>query len=89
MQAEISDAERAYIAQGVAQGLRNDGRGCRDMRPLELELGVIAQANGSARLRAGGTDVIVAVKVRAECVMPACIYAGAGCYFERSARAQR
>jgi len=64
MQAEVSDAEKAYIAQGVAQDLRNDGRGCRDLRALELELNVIAQANGSARLRVGGTDVIVAVKVR-------------------------
>jgi exosome complex component RRP42 len=63
MAAEISDAERAYIAQGVAQGLRNDGRGCRDVRPLELELGVVAAANGSARLHVGGTDVMVAVKV--------------------------
>jgi exosome complex component RRP42 len=65
MQAEISDAEKAYIAQGVAQDLRNDGRGCRDCRPLELELGVVAQANGSARLHVGGTDVMVGVKVRA------------------------
>jgi exosome complex RNA-binding protein Rrp42 (RNase PH superfamily) len=63
MQAEVSDAERLYIAQGVAQDLRNDGRGCRDLRPLELELGVIAAANGSSRLHVGATDVIAGVKV--------------------------
>lgn len=63
MQAEASGAEMVYIAQGVAQDLRNDGRGCRDLRALELELNVIAQANGSSRLHVGGTDVIVAVKV--------------------------
>ncbi|KAG2489638.1 hypothetical protein HYH03_011917 [Edaphochlamys debaryana] len=33
------------------------------MRPVELELGVIAQAAGSARLHMGATDVIVGVKV--------------------------
>ncbi|PNW85475.1 hypothetical protein CHLRE_03g188200v5 [Chlamydomonas reinhardtii] len=33
------------------------------MRPIELELGVIAQAAGSARLHIGATDVIVGVKV--------------------------
>ncbi|KAI8471434.1 MAG: ribosomal protein S5 domain 2-type protein [Monoraphidium minutum] len=63
MQSEVSDAEKAYIAQGVAQDLRNDGRGCRDLRPVELALDVIAAANGSARLRAGATDVIAGVKV--------------------------
>lgn len=34
-----------------------------DMRPVELQLGVIAQAAGSARLHLGATDVIVGVKV--------------------------
>lgn len=43
MPAGISGAERAYIAAGVGQDLRNDGRRCRDARPLELELDVIAQ----------------------------------------------
>lgn len=33
------------------------------MRPVELQLGVIAQAAGSARLHLGATDVIVGVKV--------------------------
>ncbi|KXZ56980.1 hypothetical protein GPECTOR_1g885 [Gonium pectorale] len=33
------------------------------MRPLELDLGVIAQAAGSARLHVGATDVIVGVEV--------------------------
>lgn len=64
MQAEISEAEKVYIAQGVAQDLRNDGRGCLDLRALEIELNVIAQANGSSRLHVGGTDVIVGIKVR-------------------------
>jgi ribonuclease PH len=32
---------------------------------VEIELGVIAAAAGSARVKLGGTDVVVAVKVKA------------------------
>jgi hypothetical protein len=53
----------SYIAQGIELGIRSDGRGSLDCRPLELELGLIAQAHGSARLHLGRTDVIVGVKV--------------------------
>ena len=45
-------------------GARNDGRDCSDFRPIELELGVVPQASGSARLHLGNTDVVVGVKVR-------------------------
>lgn len=63
----LSDAEVLYIAQGIEQGVRTDGRGCSDYRPLEFELGVIPQASGSARLHLGTTDVLVGVKVSAAC----------------------
>lgn len=59
----ISDGERLYIQQGIAADLRSDGRGRRSIRPLGLEANVIAQADGSARLRLGGTDVLVGIKV--------------------------
>lgn len=58
-----SQGERSFCSQCIAQGLRLDGRGLLDVRPLELELGLIAQASGSARLHLGSTDVIVGVKV--------------------------
>lgn len=61
----LSAAEREYITQGVEQNIRNDGRKREDFRAIELQLGVIAQASGSARLKLGNTDVIVGVKVRA------------------------
>lgn len=60
----LSSAEAAYIAAGVAQGLRSDGRGCLDVRPIEIQPGVLLRASGSARLRLGATDVLVGVKVR-------------------------
>lgn len=63
-----SAGEVAYTVGGVGEGLRADGRGREDFRAPDLELGVIQQATGSARFRLGGTDVLVAVKVR--CAAP-------------------
>jgi len=59
----ISDAEIAYIAGGILDGVRSDGRGCYDFRPIEVELDVVAQASGSARVHLGTTDVLVGVRV--------------------------
>ncbi|KAI6677576.1 hypothetical protein NL676_038372 [Syzygium grande] len=47
---------------GIAQDLRSDGRKRLTYRPIYVETGVIPQANGSARVRMGGTDVIASVK---------------------------
>ena len=58
----IGDAERRYIIAGAEQNVRSDGREQHDVRRIELQLGVIPQATGSARVRLAGTDVIVAVK---------------------------
>ncbi|KAF5839749.1 ribosomal protein S5 domain 2-type protein [Dunaliella salina] len=57
-----SSAEIDFCTQSCQHGIRLDGRACEDFRPLELELGLIAQASGSARLHLGSTDVIVGVK---------------------------
>lgn len=65
----LSEAERAYIEAGAAQGIRGDGRGMLDLRPVTLETGVLPTASGSARVRIGGvTDILVGVK--AEVVEP-------------------
>eukprot|EP00878_Enallax_costatus_P003984 GHUV01004207.1.p1 GENE.GHUV01004207.1~~GHUV01004207.1.p1 ORF type:complete len:283 (+),score=74.05 GHUV01004207.1:155-1003(+) len=61
--ADTSLGERIYIVQGIEQNIRTDGRSRRDYRPLEFETNVIAQADGSARLHLGSTDVLVGVKV--------------------------
>eukprot|EP00882_Tetradesmus_deserticola_P005713 GHRQ01006015.1.p1 GENE.GHRQ01006015.1~~GHRQ01006015.1.p1 ORF type:complete len:283 (+),score=101.25 GHRQ01006015.1:153-1001(+) len=61
--ADISVGERIYIVQGIEQDVRTDGRSRAQYRPLELEANVVAQADGSARLHLGPTDVLVGVKV--------------------------
>jgi exosome complex component RRP42 len=55
-------SERAFVRDGIEQSVRVDGRAREDYRSMVLELGVVPQASGSARLRLGGTDVMVAVK---------------------------
>lgn len=58
----LSEAEQRFLYDGVAQGLRSDGRGCFDCRRISFEMSPIVAAAGSCRLQAGDTDLIVAVK---------------------------
>ncbi|XP_048494620.1 uncharacterized protein LOC104887169 isoform X2 [Beta vulgaris subsp. vulgaris] len=58
----LSIGEQNFIQGGIAQDLRCDGRKRLCYRPIHVDTGVIPQANGSARVRIGGTDVIASVK---------------------------
>ncbi|XP_010907957.1 uncharacterized protein [Elaeis guineensis] len=58
----LSTGEKHFIHGGIAQDLRSDGRKRLHFRPISVETGVIPQANGSARVRLGATDVIVSIK---------------------------
>ncbi|BBN69516.1 3'-5'-exoribonuclease family protein [Prunus dulcis] len=58
----LSIGEKHFIQGGIAQDLRSDGRKRLTIRPIYVETGVISQANGSARVRMGATDVIACVK---------------------------
>lgn len=44
-----------------AEGLRFDGRRIDEMRPIQLEVGVLKQADGSASIRQGKTYIIAGV----------------------------
>lgn len=52
----------SFIQEGIAQNVRMDGRGRLDYRPMALEVNLVAQANGSARLVLSDTDVLVGIK---------------------------
>ncbi|KAG7022551.1 Exosome complex component RRP42, partial [Cucurbita argyrosperma subsp. argyrosperma] len=58
----LSVGEKLFIQGGIAQDLRTDGRRRLTYRPISVETDVISQANGSARVRMGGTEVIATVK---------------------------
>mmetsp|Transcript_21671 Transcript_21671/g.31742 ORF Transcript_21671/g.31742 Transcript_21671/m.31742 type:complete len:302 (-) Transcript_21671:184-1089(-) len=64
----LSAAERDFVAKGVEQGVRPDGRERLASRSIHLEMGVIPGAFGSAQAQCGGTKVVAAVK--AELVSP-------------------
>lgn len=65
----VSDAEKSYIEEGAAAGIRSDGRAHLDIRPVTLETGILPTASGSARVRIGAvTDILVGIK--AEVVEP-------------------
>lgn len=74
----ISEAERKFLLDGVAQGFRNDGRGCFDCRRITYETGTIPTASSSCRLRAGETDLIVGVKC--DIAKPSCQRPDAGMF---------
>jgi exosome complex component RRP42 len=51
------------IAQLISSGKRLDGRGLTDFREIQIELGIIERAEGSARVRLGKTEVLVGIKI--------------------------
>ncbi|MHB8584936.1 MAG: exosome complex protein Rrp42 [Thermoplasmatota archaeon] len=59
----ISEIQREYIHQLVRDGKRFDGRGFDDYRPVRIQTGLIQQAEGSARVHLGSTDVVAGVKL--------------------------
>jgi len=52
-----------YIANLANNGQREDGRQLDEFRPIRIEVNPIPNAEGSARVQIGNTDVIVGVKL--------------------------
>lgn len=63
-----SKSEKSYIQTSLLSDppFRADGRSLGDYRTISLETGVAALANGSARVNAGGTDILAACKLEVE-----------------------
>lgn len=59
-----------YIISNLSKGMRLDGRKPEEHRKIEVEIGPIEQAEGSARVRIGGTEVIAGVKMSAGAPFP-------------------
>eukprot|EP00434_Breviolum_minutum_P024553 symbB.v1.2.021688.t1/scaffold1889.1/size97066/3 len=58
----ISESQRQFLLDGVQQNLRSDGRGPFDYRRVIFELNAIPTCTSSCRLRAGETEVLIALK---------------------------
>jgi exosome complex component RRP42 len=63
-----SKSEKSYIQSSLLSDppLRADGRGLLDYRSILVETGIVAQANGSARVNVGGTEIVAACKLEVE-----------------------
>lgn len=59
----VADLKRDYISKLLAKGERVDGRRFDELRQLTVETNFIGSAEGSARVRLGGTEVVVGVKL--------------------------
>jgi exosome complex component RRP42 len=51
------------MREAISKSKRLDGRDLDEMRPLEIELGIIGKADGSSRVRLGNSEVVAGVKV--------------------------
>ena len=59
----ISRLKRRKIQEAVATGKRMDGRGLEDLREIDVKIGVLEKAEGSAEVHLGSTRVLVGVKI--------------------------
>jgi exosome complex component RRP42 len=55
--------QKRYISGHILKGMRLDGRKYDEYRKIEIEVNLIKQAEGSARVKIGDTEVIVGVKL--------------------------
>jgi exosome complex component RRP42 len=55
--------KKDYITKLAEQGKRVDGRTFDQYRPIEIETDIVKQAEGSARVKIGNTQVVVGIKM--------------------------
>ncbi|KAK4689365.1 hypothetical protein P7C73_g733, partial [Tremellales sp. Uapishka_1] len=73
MSTSLSPSEISYIITGLSHSshpTRQDGRGLLDTRPISISYGEAPQANGSARVVLGGTQVVAGVRLEVGDVEP-------------------
>ncbi len=58
-----NEDNRAHIINSIKNKVRPDGRSCEEFRDVKVEFGVIATAEGSARVTIGDTIVLAGVKM--------------------------
>lgn len=59
----VEHLRKQQMWEAISKGKRLDGRNLDELRPLNIDLGIIKKANGSARVNLGNSEVIAGVKV--------------------------
>ncbi len=60
----IAEIQRDHMYNLLMRGERVDGRAFDEYRPISIETGVIARAEGSAHVKIGESQVVVGVKIQ-------------------------
>jgi exosome complex component RRP42 len=58
----VPSVKRRQVMELAESGKRIDGRSLTDIRDLDIQVGIISKANGSAAVRLGGTYIVAGVK---------------------------
>jgi exosome complex component RRP42 len=59
----VEHLRKQQMWDSISKGKRLDGRNLDEIRPIEIEVGLVKKANGSARVKLGNTEVVAGVKV--------------------------
>jgi exosome complex component RRP42 len=59
----VEHLRKQQMWDSISKGKRLDGRSLDEIRSIEIEVGLIRKANGSARVKLGNSEVIAGVKV--------------------------
>src|SRR3954463_10153539 len=59
----VEQLRKQQMLEALLRGKRLDGRNFDSYRDLEIEIGIIDKASGSARVKLGNTEVIAGIKV--------------------------
>lgn len=59
----IAEIKKDYLVQLAQEGKRHDGRAFDEVRPVKVQTRYIQQAEGSARVWLGDTQVVVGIKM--------------------------
>jgi exosome complex component RRP42 len=59
----VEHLRKQQMWDSISKGKRLDGRALDEIRPIEIEVGLIKKANGSARVKLGNSEVVAGVKV--------------------------
>ena len=59
----VEHLRKQQMWESISKGKRLDGRDLDQIRPIEIEVGLIKKANGSAKVKLGNTEVVAGVKV--------------------------
>lgn len=66
----MTNEQKQHLLTALKKGVRFDGRKPLEYRPITVEYGISDSAEGSARVKIGGTEVLAGVKMEASTPYP-------------------